>query len=285
MNILVTGANGFIGKHICTFLEEQDHNVYKIVRQKQEPQTNTICADLADNNSVATVIKKLNKTNIDLIIHLASKLVNINQDESEQVQVLIDNIQITKNIVDLAKQLNPTKLINFSSMAVYPNKNGDFTEDSQIKMSDNVECLYGLSKFCSENIIDHMLKGQPLKISHLRVSQVYGEGMREDRIFSIMLKELEEKNTITVFGNGERESNFININKLFQLLNYFILNDICGIYNVGDEVLSYLDLAQKIIREKGNKDSSIIKKEEGSKAKFSLNTNKLKQLMESNLNK
>lgn len=276
MNIIVTGANGFIGKHICSFLEKQSHKVFKIVRENKNNLENTIELDLTNKNAVLNFIEDFQKNNkIDIIINLASKLANVEQNEDEQLQVLIDNIKITKNIVSLVKELKPQKLINFSSIAVYPNIDGDFDEKSQIKMSANAECMYGLSKFCSENIFDYMLKNQDITVSHLRVSQVYGDGMRQDRILSIMKQELQEKNTITVFGEGQRESNFINVNKLTELLNYFINNNIHGIYNVGDELLSYLQLAEKIISKNGNNDSIIIKKIEGSRSKFHLNTDKL----------
>lgn len=277
MKILVTGANGFIGKHLCDFLEENSHKVFKVMRKNKNVLSNTFETDLGDKNSVEELIKNLQGQKIDIVIHLASKLASANQSEEEQVQMLLDNIAITKNMVTLAKELKPQKLINFSSMAVYPNIDGDFDEKSQINMSSNTDCMYGLAKFCSENIFDYMLKD--IAVTHLRVSQVYGDGMYRDRIMPIMMQELQEKNTITVFGNGERESNFINVNKLLEFLNYFIKKDVYGIYNVGDEPLSYLQLAQKIIDKNGNKDSVIIKKAEGSKSKFYLNTDKLTKMI------
>jgi nucleoside-diphosphate-sugar epimerase len=277
MNILVTGANGFIGKHICRFLQENSHNVIRIVRTNKDNLLNTYEADLSDEAAVKNLAKILKNKKIEIIIHLASKLASTNQDETEQVRVLLDNIMITKNIVTLVKDLKPQKLINFSSMAVYPNIDGDFDEKSQIKMSDNTDCMYGISKFCSENIFDSTLKN--ILLSHLRISQVYGDGMYENRTISVMKKELKEKNTITVFGNGERQSNFIHIDKLLKIVNYFIENNICGIYNIGDEPLSYLQLAQKIIDENGNNNSIIIKKPEGLKSKFHFNISKINEII------
>lgn len=278
MDILVTGANGFIGKHLCKFLENS-HNVFRVVRQNNDNSANTFEADLTDEKSVEELSQSLKGQKIDIVIHLASKLANADQNEDEQIRILLDNIAITKNMVSLIKEIKPQKLINFSSMAVYPNIDGIFNEESQIKMSGNAECMYGLSKFCSENIFDFLLKNENLIISHLRVAQVYGEGARQDRIMSIMKQELEEKNTITVFGNGERQSNFINVNKLMNFVNYFIENDIHGIYNVGDESLSYLQLAEKIIQSEDMSNVEIIKKTEGSKPLFQLDISKFKDIV------
>lgn len=274
MNILITGANGFIGKHLCDFLKNS-HNVFRVVRKNENNLENTFEADLTDEKSIEELVKNLQNKKIDIVIHLASKLASINQTEDEQVQVLLDNIAITKNMVTLIKEIKPNKLIDFSSMAVYPNIDGDFNEESQIKPSENTDCMYGLAKFCSENIFDYMLKNQDIKISHLRVSQVYGENMYQDRIMPIMVQELQEKNTITVFGNGERQSDFICVDKLINFVNYFIENDIHGIYNVGDESLSYLNLAEKIISEYGDEKSLIKKIPQGIKPKFQLDKSKL----------
>ena len=279
MNILVTGANGFIGKHLCDYLGNQSHNVLKIVRKNAGDFENTFELELTDANAVQVFIDGMKDQKIDTIIHLAASLANVEQGYGEQIQVLLDNIEITRNVIKLVKALNLQKLINFSSMAVYPNTDGIFSEDSQIKMSQNTDCFYGLSKFCSENIIDHALMRQEVIISHLRIAQVYGEGMCNNRIIPIMKQELEDKNTITVFGEGKRKSNFIGVEKLMRFLNYFIVNDLEGIYNIGDESMSYFQLAKKIINEKGNRDSVIILKTAGIRSKFHLDTNKFEIIM------
>lgn len=278
MNILITGANGFIGSHISNSLETNSHQIFRVVRENYQNLKNVIESDLTKINSPIKIIEELKTNKIDIIIHLAAKLTDSTQNKINQVSLLDDNINITKNVINLIKTLKPRKLINFSSIAVYPNIDGTFSEESQIKMSGNSECIYGLAKFCSENMFDFILNDQ-LCISHLRVAQVYGNGMRSDRIISILIQELKEKNTVTVYGNGERESNFINIKKLINILGYFINYDINGIYNIGDEPLSYLQLADKIVKEYGNHHSAIIKKPEGSTAKFKLNTSKLEKII------
>lgn len=93
---------------------------------------------------------------------------------------------------------------------------------------------------------------------HLRVSQVYGAGMREDRIMKVMEKELKDKNTITVFGKGERISNFIDIETLVYKIKLLLNYSYSNIFNIGKENLSYKELAEKIIMKYGNEDSKIV---------------------------
>jgi nucleoside-diphosphate-sugar epimerase len=102
--------------------------------------------------------------------------------------------------------------------------------------------------------------------------------MRKDRIIPVMLDELERKNTITVFGEGERISNFIELDKVLKVTKLLVKIDRKGIFNIGGENLSYLDLANRLIEKYGNDKSKIIRKKVGSRPKFRLDTSKVKVL-------
>ena len=277
MNILITWAGGFIGTHLFDSLNKE-HKLFRIFSPSNPAsEVNSYTIDLTDRKATLNLIDVLSKHKIDTIIHLASKMASI--DEIENLQTLKDNIVITENLVLLVKKMQPKILIDFSSMSVYPNQSGLFSEDSLQGPQKNTDCFYGLSKYCSEVISDFLLRNENIRIVHLRVAQVYGDRMREDRIIPVMRKELVEKNTITVFGNGERESCFIEINKLVKKIELLIKYEISGVYNVGDDNLSYLNLAKKVVEQYGNAESKIIKHPKGSKEKFNLDTAKLKEIL------
>ena len=99
--------------------------------------------------------------------------------------------------------------------------------------------------------------------------------MRKDRIIPMMLEELRKKNTITVFGNGERTSNFIEIHKLLRFVELFLVKDLKGIYNIGGEHISYRNLAKMIIREHGDRKSKAVMVPKGSKSKFCIDTTRI----------
>jgi nucleoside-diphosphate-sugar epimerase len=208
---------------------------------------------------------------------LASRLAS--GKSAYDTSILFDNIRMAESVVEIAKVLQPGKVIHFSSMSVYPDRTGKYNESSLVIPSFNNDCLYGLSKFCCENILDFYLRGRKISVIHLRIAQVYGEGMRQDRVMPAMLKELREKNIITVFGNGKRMTNFIHVKKLLPVVDRLIKNNYQHVLNVGDEQLSFLVLARRLIREYGNKNSRIIKKSKGSKEKFYLDTAKLDKLL------
>ena len=120
-------------------------------------------------------------------------------------------------------------------MSVYPYKDGVFSEESICAPYENEDFLYGLSKLNSEMIFSFFLRKQNCQLINLRVAQVYGEGMRKDRIIPVMLKELADKNEIKVFGNGERTTNFIHISDLIKVINFFLQSSYRGCINIGKE--------------------------------------------------
>jgi len=273
MNILITGAGGFIGIYFSDYLEKH-YKVYRIFSSSNSGSGhNSYAVDLTSRNEVIDLVEVLSHKKIEVIIHLASKMAS--PSNTEDMMTFKQNCAITENMVFLAKSIKPKVFINFSSMSVYPNVTGLFSEDSLPYPQKNPDCIYGLSKYCSEVLFDFLLRNENIQIPHLRIAQVYGDGMPEDRTIPVMLKELERKNTITVLGNGRRESNFIDISKLVETLSFFLKNELSGVYNLGDQNLSYYNLAKTIIKQHGNSESKIIKNPNGNIERFNLDNSKL----------
>ncbi len=277
MNILITGAGGFIGTHLYNHLEKK-HDITRIFSSNQSSgEKNGYSVDLTKRTEVENLTQDLSTTRFDAVIHLASKMAS--PESIENISILKENVDMIDNMVLMLKRLKPEVVIHFSSMAVYPNTSGLFSEDSLPMPQKNPDCLYGFSKLASEVILDFLLRKEYIRIVHLRVAQVYGEGMRQDRIIPVMRKELKEKNTITVYGNGERQSCFIEVGKLLETVDYFIQNKLDGVFNVGDENKSYVNLAKIMIEQFGDEDSTILMNPQGNKEKFNLDTSKLLKII------
>ena len=277
MKILMTGAGGFVGSHLYNNMKKT-HDITRIFSSTQSSgKQNTFSVDLTKRIEVETLIQNLSSIKFDAVIHLASKMAST--DRIEDMSIIKKNFGMIENLVFLIKKLNPKVVIHSSTMALYPNISGTFSEDSLPRPQENSDCLYGLSKFVSEVILDFLLRNEDLRIVHLRIAQVCGKGMRGDRIVPVMIKELKENNTITLFGDGKRESNFIEINKLVEVIEFFLKNEASGVYNVGDQNLSYYDLAKIVVNKYGNDKSTIIKKHHGNKEKFKLDLSKIEDFV------
>mgnify|MGYP000864596598 FL=1 len=276
MNILITGSNGFIGKNLSQKLKKK-YEIYYLTRSKfYSRKKNKIKCDLLKKNHINLLMKE--KLKLDIIIHAASKLAS--SSNLENISLIKNNILIYENLSLVINKFNPKQVINLSSIAIYPNKDGVYDETSQVRPSINNDCLYGLSKFIGENILD--FKCSKSNILNLRIAQVYGSGMRSDRIYEIMKKQLKDKNTINVYGMGRRVSGFIHIDSLVSKIKFCIKKKLDGIFNIGDENLSYKQLAKKIIIKYGNINSQIKFLDKGVNSKTFINFKKLKRMEKKN---
>ena len=284
MNLLITGAAGFVGSFLAEKLEYK-HLIITIKRVEKDNQDNTILADLAEDNLVEKIVGKLSENNvlIDIIIHLAARTAS--SQNIEDISVLQDNNQISLNLAKLALKLNVKKVINFSSMSVYAYVDGTFDEKTLPNPVLNTDAIYGISKLNSEYLLNFFLRNTLTNIIHLRVAMIYGENMPENRIIPMMKKELAETNIITIWGTGERVLNLISLDYLYGVIDFFIEKQQnntfnSDVFNVVEKQISMKDLAEEIAQKYGNSNSkvSFIEKKATNTSKFFLDGTKLKEL-------
>ncbi len=170
MNILVTGATGFIGRHLVQKLcsNNQNNNIFCLVRKNSKNikylvpfKVKFVYADITNSNS----IEEIKDLNLDVIFHCAGYVGN------KRKKLYKVNVLGTKNICELALRLNIKKMVYLSSVAVVSgNRNLPLVEDLPYKATN----LYGVSKIEAEKVVlDYRKKG--LKTIILRPCMVYGE--------------------------------------------------------------------------------------------------------------
>ncbi|MCC6369608.1 MAG: NAD(P)-dependent oxidoreductase, partial [Bacteroidia bacterium] len=211
----------------------------------------------------------------DVVFHLASKMADSNN--LNDLNLLQINPTMAKHVAIAIKENKIKYLINLSSSSVYPNTDGTFDEQQPTDSSQNSDCIYGLSKFNSEVLFNYFLKNTDTTINHLRCSMIYGEGMNEAHLFPVLEKELRENDTVTLFGNGERNLNIIHVDRLINYLNLFLEYPQQGIINVSDECITLYQLGCRIVGS-GN-EQKIILKPQGNKNKFVLDIKKLRNIL------
>ena len=121
MRILITGAGGFLGRHLAIHLRDNNELIMTGRRWTEGSEELDLCSD----ESVDRFIQNTQAGIIDGLIHTSSKMMSTGLSNEEQFDVLDSNIKITRNVVKIIQKLKINTLINCSSMAVYPNKDGD----------------------------------------------------------------------------------------------------------------------------------------------------------------
>ena len=276
MNILVTGGSGYLGTSLKQELRNRGNRVFSLSRSSGLHIDDLAC-DLTDMSEIDDICKKLSGDQIEVAVHLASKLMNETLSQSD---IFDYNLGISRGFVRLAGLLMPSKVINASSTAVYPEISASFDEESLIRPSANSDALYGLSKFVAENLIDVNLKSESTQCIHLRIGQIYGDEMPQNRIITVLRKELQQNSRMTLFGSGVRVIPFVDILVLINVIVKFIESETkSDIYNVVSENSSLINVAHRIAQEEGVPNPHVVLVPEGKTSEFRVSAEKLNHFL------
>jgi nucleoside-diphosphate-sugar epimerase len=195
MNILLTGASGFIGANLSSKIES-NFNLIKLDR-KIDDLTCFINQD------------------IHCLIHCASATP---ANTGDSTLVLEDNIAYAKKLAILVRDKKIPLLIYLSSMSVYGEKaSGTLSEESNMAEPT----LYGISKYATERIFSNLLNNESCKKVFLRLPGVVG--LRAKDIFLAKLRDgFEFSNKVTVFNPFQLFNNVLHVNTLVQFVIHII---------------------------------------------------------------
>ncbi|WP_029460247.1 NAD-dependent epimerase/dehydratase family protein [Solidesulfovibrio alcoholivorans] len=274
--VVVTGAAGFLGRHVCPALDSR-YRVARLVspRRAGDAARDVYALDLADPAAVAAFADAAGFGPVHALVHMAAALPGAGRERDPAVYDA--NAALTRGALALARALRPAWLVNFSSLAVYPVRDGVFDEDGPIDPAANTEGFYGLAKFEAEMLL-RLLAPAGTGVVNLRLAQAYGPGQGDNLLVAVLARELAEKNTITLFGEGERVSNFIHADDVAEALLAVLAAPRAGTYNLGcAENTSYVALAHALVAARGRPDARVILEPRGIRAKCAIDTSKFQK--------
>ncbi len=210
MNILITGASGFIGSYIVEEALKRGMKVWAAVRKSSskgyltDPRINFIELNL---DSKEDLIWQLSEERFNYVVHAAGVTKSINPDDFERT-----NTEGTKNLVGaLLKLKMPLKKFVFvSSLSIYGPVR-DNTPLEEIRESDTPQpnTLYGKSKLAAEQYLDS-LKDFPYVV--LRPTGVYGP---REKDYFMMAKSIKQHTDFAV-GYKPQYITFVYVQDVVQ---------------------------------------------------------------------
>lgn len=171
MNILVTGADGFIGRHLCRTLETAGSRVVRAVRRLQ-PGSITV-GDIDGATEWTDALR-----GVTAVVHLAARA-HIMHDPAPDplTEFRKVNVQGTQNLARQAAKAGIKRFVFISSIKV----NGEATcGEKKITETDAPapQDPYGISKWEAELALRDVAEETGLELVILRPTLVYGPGVR-----------------------------------------------------------------------------------------------------------
>lgn len=262
MNIIITGATGFVGKNLSKFLKEKGHHISPLSLRK---------AWELDQNAEA-------------IIHLAGKAHDTKNTSAEKEYFEI-NTELTKKLFKGFLNTTAQDFIYFSSVKATADTVEGFLDESH---TSNPQTPYGKSKLEAEEFLLSQKLPENKRLFIIRPCMIHGPGNKGNLN---LLYKFVQKGIPYPLAAFENKRSFLSIDNLNFLILEMLSNKNVGsgIYNFADdEVLSTNELVKLIANTSGKKEklwkisSKLISAtaKMGDVMKLPLNSERLKKLTE-----
>lgn len=249
MNILITGATGFVGRHIVLKLKDDEElNLTCVSRNRRGDEEGKIIWKKADILSEEGIKDIFSNDKFDCLIHLAWYVEHGKYWEShENIKWLFWSFELVKSFVKKGGK----KVIVAGTCVEYDWTYGLLSEE---RTPLNSFSLYGISKSTLFMLVSHFCKQNNIKLIWPRIFFVFGPG--EDRrrfIPSIINSLLTEGKAVCM--NSKLLRDFIYVKDVAEIFHIIVKGDrISGPLNVGTgRPISLGEIAEKLEKLCGGK--------------------------------
>lgn len=213
--VVVTGAAGFVGSHLCDRLLAMGHEVigidsfsdyYERARKKQNLESareqsafRLVELDLVDGD-VARAIR-----GAAVVFHLAGQP-GVRPSWGDHFdQYVQDNIVATQRLLEALREHPVKRLVFASSSSVYGDAEMFPTKETALPRPVSP---YGMTKLAAEHLTFVYMRNFGIPATSLRYFTVYGPRQRPDMAFCRFMEALAEGNEIEIYGDGEQTREF-----------------------------------------------------------------------------
>lgn len=245
MNILVTGAAGFIGSQTCEYLANSGENIigldnfdpfYKaqfkelnLRELKTKPNFKFYKGDICEPGFLKRLFAE---NNIGSVIHLAAKA-GVRPSIGSIKEYYDVNVNGTLSLLECMRIYDVKRLVFASSSSIYGiNPKVPFSETDHV---DHPISPYASTKKSGELLCHVYCHLYNFDISCLRFFTVYGPRQRPDLAIHKFTRLIDEGEAIPFYGDGTTSRDYTYIDDIVNGINC-ALNNLNGyrIYNLGE---------------------------------------------------
>ena len=259
--VLVTGAGGFIGHHLVTYLKKLGYWVRGV--DIKEPEFSPIDADEFELLDLRHWDNCLQATRgVDHVYALAADMGGMGFISAHHAEILHNNSLISIHTLDAARVNGVKRYFYTSSACIYPEYKQLDTNVTPLKEEDaypaDPQDAYGWEKLITERLCAHYREDYGLETRIVRFHNIFGpygtwEGGREKAPAAMCRKVAVAKMTgnhdIDIWGDGEQTRSFCYIDDCVEGIYRLMQSDFHDPLNLGqDRLISINELADMVTR-------------------------------------
>lgn len=249
--ILVTGAGGFLGSHICNYFGQQGHSITAIDRVPAPSKTAALYPNLRNfytmnlpDTTFSTIIQEFQPT---LFIHCAGSA-SVPYSMQEPYDDFQQAAGVTAFILEtLRKHMPSCHFIFLSSAAVYGNP-------TMLPVREETPCQpispYGYHKYICEMLCQEYKSIYNIKSSVMRIFSAYGERLRKQVVFDLCRKFSDPSvKRVELFGTGSETRDFVHAVDIAQAIDRIHTAGASGVFNVASGIQTRISEVVEMIKD------------------------------------
>lgn len=186
---VVTGANGFIGSHVCTVLARRGVRVYAVVKDENEPadvlrameRVTVVCCDM---NSISRLEHLIDDRDVDVFYHFAwaGSAGMARSDEALQMQ----NVQATVSALRTADRMGCRKFVCAGSIMEQETIAAVYAQDTK----PGAAYVYGAAKVAARTLCRPIASSLSIELCWAVITNAYGPGEVSPRFVNTTIRKI-----------------------------------------------------------------------------------------------
>jgi GDP-D-mannose 3', 5'-epimerase len=263
--VLVTGAGGFIGHHLVTYLKERGYWVRGV--DLKYPEYSDVDADefeILDLRRWDACLQAVR--GVDHVYALAADMGGMGFISANHATILHNNALINLHTMEAARLEGVSRYLYTSSACIYPEHLQLDADVKPLREEDaypaDPQDAYGWEKLVSEKLVEYYGSDHGMDVRIVRFHNIYGpygtyDGGREKAPAALCRKVAKAKDgeSIEIWGDGEQTRSFCYIDDCVEGIYRLMMSGHTQPLNLGtDRMVTINDLARIIIEISGRRD-------------------------------